>query len=175
MSFPFTVPLQPPFSFRLLMLVCGLLLLLAGILLWVVFRYRLRDRLRRPDTAAMRQPSEAEMTAIRQKYLKELAALEHDFAAGQTRARETYLSLSSLIRRFVGEMTGIRLQECTLSDIRKLHMPALAQLVEEYYVPEFADYDDRPEQEGTSARRRISDTYVRGSLRRTGRAIERWR
>ena len=187
MSFPFTVELQPPFSFRTAMLVCGLLLLAAGIILWAVFRYRLRDRLRRPDAPVIRRPTEAEMAGIRRNFLNELTELEREFGSGKIRVRETYQRLSDLIRRFVGEMTGIHLQEYTLSDIRKLRMPVLTNLVQEYYVPEFADYDDMPDDvpgketpdgespEPAARRRRISEEYVRNSLLRTRKAIERWR
>ena len=146
----------------------------------------------------IQRPPAAAAAGIRQRYLQELYSLETRFREGQINVRQTYQDLSRMIREFVFEMTGIRAGQCTLSDIRRLHMPALTRLMQEYYVPEFADYDDSlrrespsgtPEGEKTADKeqagkadaaestrgRRISREYVQQSLQRTRKAIEVWR
>ena len=173
MEFPFTVELQPPFSFWTGWLAAGLVLLVAAAVLWFVFWRRLRDRLRDPAALQIRRPSEADMMRIRQQALAELTDLEKEYRVGRVSVRETSQRLSGLVRGFVGDMTGIPVQEYTLSDIRRLRMPVLTALVQEYYVPEFADYD---ETSGLDAGGRgISREMVLQSLFRTRKAIERWR
>ena len=186
MKYPFTVELQPPFSFRIVWFFIGLALLLAALVLLILWIRKYR-RSSGKDLPEIRQPSDRDRREIRRKYLAELRVLEEQFGENRASVRETYQSLSSLVRRFAFEMTGIRLQELTLSDIRRLHMPVLTRLVEEYYVPEFADYQDEPaspELHGAggspaasaeSRGRRVSREFVQQSLQNTRKAIERWR
>ena len=187
MNFPFTVELQGPFSFRILWLAAGICLLLAALILGIVFRRLLFRRRSRQDTPKIRRPDGGDIPRIKQKYLADLLKLETEVREGGIHARETYQRLSLLIRSFVFEMTGIRVQEYTLQDIRRLRLPVLTELVQEYYVPEFADYDDhlpeprqKEDQEDTpgnagSSSRKISREYVLQSIYRTRKAIERWR
>lgn len=173
MEFPFTVELQPPFSFWTGWFVCGLVLLAAAAVLWSVFRWTLRNRLRDPSSPQIRRPADADMIKIRQRALTELTDLEKEYRDGRISVRETSQRLSGLVRGFVGDVTGIPVQEYTLSDIRRLRMPVLTALVQEYYVPEFADYD---ETSGRNAGRcGITREAVLQSLFRTRKAIERWR
>lgn len=192
MDFPFTVELQPPYSFWTGWLIAGLCLLAAAAFLWF-FWFRRFFRSGRKDELMIHRPPGREVPGIRQRYLTELRSLEQSFREEKINVRQTYQELSRLIRSFVFEMTGIQAGQCTLSDIRKLRIPALTSLMQEYYVPEFADYDDslRPESpDGTqrekpspgngdpadAARtRRISRKYVERSLQRTRKAIEVWR
>ena len=173
MEFPFTVELQPPFSFWTGWLVTGLVLITAAAALYALFRWRLRDLLRDPAAPQIHRPSERDLTRFRQRALAELADMEKEYRDGGLSARETSQRLSSLVRGFVGDVTGISLQECTLRDIRRLRIPVLTGLVQEYYVPEFADYDEVSGD--TAGSRGISRESVLQSLLRTRKAIERWR
>ena len=73
--------------------------------------------------------------------------------------RSAYQELSGLIRDFTHDVTGIKVQNYSLREIRRLGMPQLTALVQEYYEPEFA---------------RQSMADLRGSLFRTRKAIEQW-
>lgn len=95
----------------------------------------------------------------RQVYLELLDALERDFNQGICDIRCTYQRMSVIIRDFVYEMTGIKVQNYTLRDIRKIRMPILEELVEEYYSPEFAQK---------------SEGDVKASLDKTRNAIKNW-
>ena len=52
--------------------------------------------------------------------------------------RRAYQRVSKIIRYFVHEVTGIKVQNYTLVEIRKLKINQLTELIEEYYVHEFS-------------------------------------
>ena len=46
--------------------------------------------------------------------------------------------MSEQVRMFVFEITSISTQNYSLKEIKKLNIPGLYELIEEYYEPEFA-------------------------------------
>ena len=101
-----------------------------------------------------------DINVVKNKYLSELAGIDRDFSMGKEDIRGAYQRMSQCIRQFVHAVTGIKVQNYTLQDIRRLNMPMLYALVAEYYAPEFA---------------RKSEGDVRNSLDKTRSLIERWR
>ena len=85
--------------------------------------------------------------------------LEKEYQQEICDVRSTYQKMSEIIRDFVFEMTGIKVQNYTLSDIRQIKMPVLEELVEEYYSPEFAER---------------SEGDVQAALDKTRKAIRHW-
>ena len=53
--------------------------------------------------------------------------------------REGYQQLSALIREFVHEVTGINVENFTIKEVKAFGIKKLDVLMEEYYVPEFAE------------------------------------
>jgi len=96
---------------------------------------------------------------IKQKYIKILIDLEKKLDNNNISIREAYQKLSSAIRYFVYEVTNIKVQNYTLQDIKKLDMPILYELVEEYYVPEFSEK---------------SIGNIKLSIEKTRKVIEKW-
>ena len=78
--------------------------------------------------------------ALKRTYLKRLDDIIEKYHKQTINDRQVYIQLSRLIRGFAYEMTGIKLQNCTLEDISKLDIPQLYNLVYEYYDPEFAKF-----------------------------------
>lgn len=104
-------------------------------------------------------PEKKNQLEIKQKYLKDLDQLLTNFNTHQITNRQAFQSLSLLVRHFIYEMTSIRVQNCTLSDISKLNMPILYELVLEYYDPEFS---------------KISSGNIFLSIEKTRKVIEKW-
>ena len=52
--------------------------------------------------------------------------------------REAYQLISESIRMFIFEVTDITTQNYSLIEIKKLNIPKLYELIEEYYEPEFS-------------------------------------
>ncbi len=78
------------------------------------------------------------MMELKRKYDRLLIQLADDAEKGNITEREAYQSLSRHVRDFVYEMTGVKVQNYTLQELKGMNMPKLAALIEECYVPEFA-------------------------------------
>ena len=99
------------------------------------------------------------MERLKKEYLAKLARIEEAFLADPTLIRPTYEKMSKLIRNFAYQATGIEVQKYTLYEIRMAKMNSLADLVEEYYEPEFD---------------RISEGDAKESIKKTKRMIAEW-
>ena len=84
------------------------------------------------------QPPKKNIWQIKNMYLKQIDELLVKINAGKISNRSAYQTLSKIIRNFVYEATSIKVQNYTLSEIKKVNMPILYELVEEYYDPEFS-------------------------------------
>jgi hypothetical protein len=68
-----------------------------------------------------------------------IQAVLADYNAKKITKRDGYQRLSIIIRGFVQETTGINVENYTLYEIKGLGIEKLNKLIEEYYVPEFAE------------------------------------
>jgi len=96
---------------------------------------------------------------IKKKYLKKLDKLEREIHNSNVEIRIVYIKLSTIIRNFIYEMTNIKVQNYTLSDIKTIDIPHLKDLISEYYKPEFEE---------------ISSGDMEKSLERTRKVIKEW-
>jgi len=107
---------------------------------------------------------------IKVKYLERIEAYEADYNNNKISMRELYQHISMCIREFVTEMTGVDTTTYTLSDIRKLQIPALTGLIESYYRPEFSKDVDRTEEDA----RENSEKLLTKTLKKTKAFITKW-
>jgi len=101
-----------------------------------------------------------DMHRLKQKYIALCDNLGAGITGKQIPLRKGYQKLNEIIRFFVFEAVGIKVQNCTLADIEKLNMPSLYALMREYYKPEFAE---------------ISAGDIHEALRKTKEVIWHWR
>ena len=125
----------------------------------IFFRILFKGRLKKDKKLKIKTPPAKTRMMIKREYLYQLDCLAAEFSSGRRTVRAAYQEMSLLIRNYVHEMTGIRVQDCTLSEIRSLGMPNLEILVESYYEPEFAKF---------------TRADIRNSFARTRRVIETW-
>ena len=156
-----SVELQNPMSYYLFWLILAIVAVAAVFFLQIFFRILLKDQLKRKrekkpkDHAPKRKP----LSVLKWEYLQRLEYLERGIMAGSYTKRAAYQELSMLIRTFVNDATGIKVQNYSLQEIRRVGIPGLTALVQEYYEPEFA---------------RQSMADIRASLFRTRKAIQLW-
>lgn len=133
-----SVTLQEPFSYSLLpIVILSVLVLSYGIYLFCSHFYK--NKKKKAEQNPEHKPiSRKELALTKQTYLTELENIRQAAYRGQITTRETYQNMSICIRQFVYKVTGIKVQNYTLFDIRKLHMPHLESLIAEFYHPEFA-------------------------------------
>ena len=154
-----SVDLQEPFAYMPVWIILGLALLAAGVITWIAVRRRLRERLRAERRQKVKKVRPEALPRIKARYIGMLDKTAWEYNRGSISRREAYQRMSRTIRLFVHKATGLRVQHCTLSEIRQFNIPMLTQLVAEYYEPEFA---------------RDANADANFSLQKTRRMIELW-
>jgi len=139
-------------------IIVAAVLIVSAVLIWILLYRVLKEKLGK-NPMKIRQVPRGVLLGLKRKYMKELAKLEDDVRGGRLTIREAYQRLSLIIRLFVFEVTGIRVQEYTLSEIEKLNYKPLTALVSEYYVPEFA---------------READSDIMSAIYKTRGVIDKW-
>ncbi len=141
-----TVTLQPPFEYALWVLIVGVVITIAAIALFIAAVVLIKKN--RPITVAnsnspvYRQAAPRIVLDAKRRYCMQIQEILNSYEQNTITKREGYQRLSLIIRGFVHETTGINVENCTLIEIKKLGIPQLNELIQEYYVPEFAE-DDR--------------------------------
>lgn len=152
-----SIKLQEPFSYSLVpIVVIGLIVLIYAIFL-IVKKIKNKDK-----KVIVQQKVECvvDVLTVKKQYIAKLTNIETMYENGDITSKEAYQKTSEYVREFVQKLTNINVSNCTLQDIIELNMPLLANLVSEYYRPEF-----EKEFEGN----------IRSSIQKTKRAIEEWR
>lgn len=75
---------------------------------------------------------------VKNRYLEQIDVILNEFKSNNINNRQVYYKLSILIRQFVFEMTNINVNCYTLTDIEKLNIPVLYDLLCEFYIQEFS-------------------------------------
>ena len=144
-----TVTLQDPFEYSWWVLVVGAVCLLLGIILLIISLRKIIKLLKKKKEEQSVEPpklvSNLITRTIGERYIKKIDALKKNYQKGKITKRDGYQELSLIIRGFVHECTGKDVEKCTLKDLKEMKVYWLANLIEDYYIPEFAE-DSRAEQ-----------------------------
>ena len=131
-----TVELQENFSYIPILLFAAVVV--AGIVFFVLWAMKEKTQKEAEQTKTLPHALHRPDSGIKDTYDRKLAELEKQYAMQKISKRRAYQKLSLLLRRFVFEMTGIKVQNYTLQEIRALNQTQLTALIGECYVPEFA-------------------------------------
>lgn len=127
-----SIDLQDMFSYSLLPIIILIVIIIILILILILTR-------RKPKPVSkLNIVKPTNINDIKNRYLQEINNLLLLVNENKITNRSAYQKLSKLIRNFVYEVTGLKVQYYTLSEIKTLRIPILSTLVEEYYHPEFA-------------------------------------
>ena len=97
--------------------------------------------------------------AKKEKYLKQLDKIDNKYKNKKIVLRKAYQQISATIRLFVFEVTNIKTQNYSLSEIKELNMPALYELIEEFYEPEFASRSEGDFEASINSARRVIEEW----------------
>ena len=154
-----SVKLQDPFSYSIYPVLI-ILVLLVLLTVYIIIKYRRKNKIpKNIEETKIKEIDEKDIIKIKEKYLKKLQTVEEKLNSNKISVRHAYQMLSAIIRYFVFEVTNIKVQNYILREIEKLKMPALTELIEEYYAPEFAEY---------------SLGNIKASIEKTRKVIEKW-
>lgn len=152
-----SVNLQEPFSYSSYYIIIVLVLIL---IITIYFLLTTKEKKKsKKKVIQIKQVSKEDKESIKQKYIEKLKKLEEKLDKNEISTRDAYQELSSIIRLFVHELTGIQVQNYTLKEIKEINIPILYELIKEYYTPEFA-------------RKYLGD--IKSSIEKTRKVIEKW-
>ena len=114
-------------------------LLLGAIILWYGFVfYSTRRRPHRSLATLKPKPyTPPDLTDLKQKYQQLIDEIEQNHAAGKLSSRKAHQKLSHILRMFVVEINGHRVDTLTLRDLEKTRYKTLAAAIKQFYIPEF--------------------------------------
>lgn len=128
-----TSELLPMFSYSLIPIIILIILL---VILFFIIIHKPKKKVTTPINVVI--PPRKNLFDIKNRYLTHVNDLLKDVNNNKISNREAYQKLSIYIRNFIYETTNIRVQNYTLSEIKKVNIPILYELVSEYYDPEFS-------------------------------------
>lgn len=131
-----TVELQDYFSYLplLLFILAGI----AGVLLIILWPKKKKEANTKPVVLKPQPLPPQNLASLKHKYDGLLVGLFEKRSASKLSDRRAFQELSKIVRDFVFEATGIKVQNYTLSEIKAANLPKLYELIAECYVPEFA-------------------------------------
>lgn len=134
-----SINLQEPFTYSVipLIVVIGLVVTMTCYLIYSK-RTKQKIKIEQEKVKAIPEKNIKNIPVIKGKYLNELDSIEYKYANQMIELRKAYQLISEAIRLFVFEITDITTQNYSLAEIKKLNIPRLYELIEEYYEPEFA-------------------------------------
>ncbi|MEE3470065.1 MAG: hypothetical protein VZR24_05305 [Butyrivibrio hungatei] len=143
-----TVTLRPPFEYSLWVLLVGIAIFAAFLFAFIWVLSRILGIERGESVSSDKKDNRFSIGSgyqyiMKQKYIAQIQMLSNDYRKGKVSQREGFQRLSLLIRGFIHDVTGINVETATIRDVKKLGIKHLDKLMEEYYVPEFAE-DGRP-------------------------------
>ncbi|SFC60547.1 hypothetical protein [Butyrivibrio sp. YAB3001] len=136
-----TVTLQQPFEYYWwVILIAVMFFILATVLLILalnkVFHFLSHNKKKKP---VITRPPRRALYAIKADYSAQLQDLAEAYTNKKLDKRIGYQRLSLLIRGFVQEVTGLNVENFTKAEIKAFGIKKLDKLMDEYYVPEFAE------------------------------------
>lgn len=152
---PISVSLQDMFAYSAVLTIILVVLVAIPLLVYLFFKlkgFKLPERKKKKAEAPKPYVRKRSIQEIKSDFLMQITAIETKYKNNEIDDREAYIRLSTVVRSFVQEMTGIKAVNLTLSEIQELGLPKLADLIAEFYRPEFAY-----ESEGADTIRHIAD------------------
>ena len=132
-----SINLQEPFTHSLFpLMICLCLTILLSC--YLIFTKKKRETPIEIKVKEIPEKNLKNIPVIKEKYLNELSQIEYKYNNHMIELRKAYQFISESMRTFVFEVTDITTQNYSLSEIKKLKIPELYELIEEYYEPEFA-------------------------------------
>ncbi len=135
-----SINLQEPYMFSIIPLavIIGIAVSMAIMYLIVTIKKKEQIIKEQVEIKAIPERNIKNMKVIRGKYIDLLESIESKYNRKSIELRKAYQLISEAMRLFVFEVTDITTQNYSLSEIKKLDLPVLYELIEEYYEPEFA-------------------------------------
>lgn len=153
-----SINMQEPFKYSVIPLIFVTCLAIV-IICYLIKTRKNKEKVQENIIKEIPEKNVKNIPIIKEKYLNQLNSIEYKYKNEMIEIRKAYQLISQLIRMFVFEITDITTQNYSLAEIKKLNIPILYELIEEYYEPEFASK---------------SEGDIESSINKARRVIEQW-
>ncbi len=133
-----SVNLQESFTYSIIPLVVSICIIVMISVYLIYTKVRSKNIKEEKIVKEIPEKNIKDIPIIKGKYLNQLDSIEYKYTNKKISLRRAYQLISETIRLFIFEVTDITTQNYSLAEIRKLKIPNLYELIEEYYEPEFA-------------------------------------
>lgn len=134
-----SIDLQEPFTYSIIPLIIVISLLLIESYYFIYLRNKNKKiNIEEKNVKEIPEKNIKNIPVIKNKYLNQLDLIENKYTNNKIELRKAYQMISEAIRLFVFEITDITTQNYSLTEIKKLNIPNIYELIAEYYEPEFA-------------------------------------
>lgn len=132
-----TVNLQEPFTYSSVILIIIISIIIV-FTVYLIYSKKRKKIEKEENVKVIPKKNIKNIPVIKSKYLQQLNSIENNYNNKKIEIRTAYQLISEAIRLFVFEVTDIETQNYSLAEIKKINIPELYNLIEEYYEPEFA-------------------------------------
>lgn len=134
-----SIDLQEPFTYSIIPLIIVISLVLIESYYFIYLRNKNKKiNIEEKNVKEIPEKNIKNIPVIKNKYLNQLDLIENKYTNNKIELRKAYQMISEAIRLFVFEITDITTQNYSLTEIKKLNIPNIYELIAEYYEPEFA-------------------------------------
>lgn len=133
----FSVKMQPEILISPGWMVLGITLLFVAVIFFVML-FIFEKAPKKVKPRAPKPVNRPQAFYFRQKALVSIDTAYMELKGSRIDTRESYQRLSMIMRTFVSEMTGRNATSLTLSEMKRMGLGNLSELIENCYVPEFA-------------------------------------
>ncbi len=153
-----SVNLQDSFTYSLIPLAIFIILIIIETVCLICTRKK-KGKTEKIKVEEIPEKNKKDIPVIKSKYLEQLNTISSKYENNVIELRIAYQLISEAVRMFVFEVTDITTQNYTLTEIKKLNIPSLYELIEEYYEPEFASKSVGDFDESINKARRIINEW----------------
>lgn len=134
-----SIKLQEPFMYSPILLIIILIIVLT-MTVYLIYKLKGKKKVKEEyeDLKVIPEKNIKNIPVIKGKYLEQLDSIYDKYQNRNIDLRKAYQLISETMRMFFFEITDITTQNYSLKEIKKLNIPNLYDLIEEYYEPEFA-------------------------------------
>ena len=134
-----SIDLQEPYTYSIIPLISVISLVLLESYYFIYLRNKNKKiNIEENNVKEIPDKNIKNIPVIKNKYLNQLDFIENKYTNNKIELRKAYQMISEAIRLFVFEITDITTQNYSLTEIKKLNIPNIYELIAEYYEPEFA-------------------------------------
>lgn len=133
-----SINLQEPFTYSVIPLIISICIIVI-LTSYLIYTKKIKEKTnKKEEIKEIPEKNIKNIPIIKGKYINELDTIEYRYKNEMIELRQAYQLISETMRLFVFEITDITTQNYSLEEIKKLNLPILYELIEEYYEPEFA-------------------------------------